>query len=72
MSVEQLKKETGNIFSKACDKLNICGQDYAANLPVILVTSALIFMHCMIAKHFCSCKRKLKQKIKELKEEMEE
>lgn len=71
MSVEQLKKETGNMVDKVCAKLNLCGQDLTINLPFILVSSALIFMHCMIAKHFCSCKKKLKQKIKELKEEEE-
>ena len=72
MSVEQLKKETGNLMDKACAKLNLCGRDLTADLPVILISSALIFMHCIIAKHFCSCKKKLKQKIKELKEDMEE
>ena len=71
MSVEQLKKETGNMLDKACAKLNICGQTCAANLPLILVSSALIVMHCVIIKHFCSCKMKLKQKIKELKEQTE-
>ncbi|MBO4421925.1 MAG: hypothetical protein J5879_00685, partial [Clostridia bacterium] len=60
------------MIEKAACKLNICGQDSAATLACIVVSSALIMMHCMIAKHFCSCKRKLKQKIKELKEEMEE
>ena len=72
MSVEQLKKETGNLMDKACVKFNLCGRDLTADLPVILVSSALILMHCLIVKHFCSCKRKLKQKIKELKEETEE
>lgn len=67
MSVEQLKKETGNMVDKACAKLNICGQDCAANLPFILISSALIVMHCIIAKSFCACKRDLKHKIKELK-----
>ena len=71
MSVEQLKKETGNMLDKACARLNICGQDLTVNLPFILVSSALIIMHVIIVKHFCSCKRKLKQKIKELKEEEE-
>lgn len=72
MSVEQLKKDTTNLLEKAACKLNICGQDSAAALMCIIVSSALVMMHCMIAKHFCSCKRKLKQKIKELKEETEE
>ena len=71
MSVEQLKKETGNMLDKACARLNICGQDLTVNLPFILVSSALIIMHVIIVKHFCSCKRKLKQKIKELKEKEE-
>ena len=71
MSVEQLKKETGCIVDKMCAKLNLCGQDLTINLPFILVSSALIIMHCMIVKHFCNCKRKLKQKIKEMKEEEE-
>ncbi len=71
MSVEQLKKETGCMVDKMCAKLNLCGQDLTINLPFILVSSALIIMHCMIVKHFCNCKRKLKQKIKELKEEEE-
>ena len=69
MSVEQLKKETANVMDKACAKLNICGQDCAANLTFILVSSALIVMHCIIAKSFCCCKRDLKHKIKELKVE---
>ena len=72
MSVEQLKKETTGILEKVAGKFNICGQNSAATLLCIVASSALVMMHCMIAKHFCSCKRKLKQKIKELKEDMEE
>lgn len=72
MSVEQLKKQTGTMMDKACAKLNICGQDCAANLPLILVSSALIIMHCLIAKYFCACKKDLKEKIKELKAELKE
>ena len=72
MRVEQLKKDTANLLEKVACKLNICGQDSAATLMCIIVSSALVMMHCMIAKHFCSCKRKLKQKIKELKKETEE
>ena len=56
MSVEQLKKETGCICDKICAKLNICGQTASQNLPFILVSSALIIMHCLMAKYFCMCK----------------
>lgn len=72
MSVEQLKKETTNMLEKAACKLNICGQDSVATLMCIILSSALVMMHCVMVKHFCSCKRKLKQKIKELKKETEE
>lgn len=72
MSVEQLKKETGCICDKICAKLNICGQTASQNLPFILVSSALIIMHCLMVKYFCMCKKRLKRKIKDLKRKEDE
>ena len=62
MDVEQLDNGAGCASCRPA-------MNGTAAISCAAAACVLIIAHCIMAKYFCSCKKNLKQRIKELKEE---
>jgi hypothetical protein len=72
MSVEKLKSETKCFLYDTLATWRCAGGEFSINGLCVVTVCALVFLHVILVKHFCSCKKKLKQKLKETKAELNE